>query len=79
MDTNLIIGIVAAVVIVVLLIVWGVVRGKSRKNEVVAGRRKPQHRRARRVVRVKNPRRSPQQLQAAFCSRNRGRNRLPSK
>ena len=35
MDTNLIIGIVAAVVIVVLLIVWGVVRGKSRKNEVV--------------------------------------------
>ena len=34
MDTNLIIGIVAAVVIVVLLIVWGVVRGKSRKNEV---------------------------------------------
>ena len=46
MDTNLIIGIVAAVVIVVLLIVWGVVRGKSRKNEVVAGRRKPQHRRA---------------------------------
>ena len=36
MDTNLIIGIVAAVVIVVLLIVWGVVRGKSRKNEVGA-------------------------------------------
>ena len=35
MDTNLIIGIVAAVVIVVLLIVWGVVRGRSRKNEVV--------------------------------------------
>ena len=35
MDTNLIIGIVAAVVIVVLLIVCGVVRGKSRKNEVV--------------------------------------------
>ena len=55
MDTNLIIGIVAAVVIVVLLIVWGVVRGKSRKNEVSSRPAETATSPPRRVVRVKTP------------------------